>query len=117
MSTTGSASGEDARRAATSRAQARYDGAPWRPAQAPRRRGDRGEAGLVDLPVPDVLLAVAPAAHRRCRGGPASDSHKVNVMPDLHVVDLSRLQFALTALYHFLFVPLTIGLALIMAIM
>lgn len=38
-------------------------------------------------------------------------------MPDLHVVDLSRLQFALTALYHFLFVPLTIGLALIMAIM
>ncbi|UJB21672.1 MULTISPECIES: cytochrome ubiquinol oxidase subunit I [Lysobacter] len=38
-------------------------------------------------------------------------------MPDLHVVDLSRLQFALTALYHFLFVPLTIGLALILAIM
>ncbi len=38
-------------------------------------------------------------------------------MPDLHVVDLSRLQFAITALYHFLFVPLTIGLALIMAIM
>ncbi|MBN7135756.1 cytochrome d terminal oxidase subunit 1 [Lysobacter enzymogenes] len=38
-------------------------------------------------------------------------------MPDLYVVDLSRLQFALTALYHFLFVPLTIGLALIMAIM
>jgi len=38
-------------------------------------------------------------------------------MPDLHVVDLSRLQFALTALYHFLFVPLTIGLAVIIAIM
>jgi len=38
-------------------------------------------------------------------------------MPDLHVVDLSRLQFAITALYHFLFVPLTLGLALIMAIM
>lgn len=38
-------------------------------------------------------------------------------MPDLHVVDLSRLQFALTALYHFLFVPLTLGLALIIAIM
>jgi cytochrome d ubiquinol oxidase subunit I len=38
-------------------------------------------------------------------------------MPDLLVVDLSRLQFALTALYHFLFVPLTIGLALILAIM
>ncbi len=38
-------------------------------------------------------------------------------MIDLTVVDLSRLQFALTAMYHFLFVPLTMGLALIMAIM
>ncbi len=27
-------------------------------------------------------------------------------------VDLARLQFATTSLYHFLFVPLTIGLAL-----
>jgi cytochrome bd-type quinol oxidase subunit 1 len=36
---------------------------------------------------------------------------------DLSVVELSRLQFALTALYHFLFVPLTIGLSLLMAIM
>ncbi|WP_394753291.1 cytochrome ubiquinol oxidase subunit I [Crenothrix sp.] len=33
------------------------------------------------------------------------------------VVELSRLQFALTALYHFLFVPLTIGLAFLLAIM
>jgi cytochrome bd ubiquinol oxidase subunit I len=33
------------------------------------------------------------------------------------VVDLSRLQFAITALYHFLFVPLTLGLAFILAIM
>lgn len=33
------------------------------------------------------------------------------------VVDLSRLQFALTALYHFLFVPLTLGLAVLLAIM
>ena len=38
-------------------------------------------------------------------------------MHDLNVVDLSRLQFAITALYHFLFVPLTIGLAVVMAIM
>lgn len=37
------------------------------------------------------------------------------VSPD--VVDLSRLQFALTALYHFLFVPLTIGLSALLAIM
>jgi cytochrome d ubiquinol oxidase subunit I len=38
-------------------------------------------------------------------------------MPDLTVVDLSRLQFALTALYHFLFVPLTLGLSMILVIM
>ncbi|HKJ77840.1 MAG TPA: cytochrome ubiquinol oxidase subunit I, partial [Gammaproteobacteria bacterium] len=33
------------------------------------------------------------------------------------VVDLSRLQFAVTAMYHFLFVPLTLGLAFLLAIM
>ncbi len=33
------------------------------------------------------------------------------------VVELSRLQFAITALYHFLFVPLTLGLSFLMAIM
>jgi cytochrome d ubiquinol oxidase subunit I len=36
---------------------------------------------------------------------------------DLDVVGLSRLQFALTALYHFLFVPLTLGLSMLLAIM
>jgi cytochrome bd ubiquinol oxidase subunit I len=38
-------------------------------------------------------------------------------MIDLTVVTLSRAQFALTALYHFLFVPLTIGLSMILVIM
>jgi len=33
------------------------------------------------------------------------------------VVDLSRLQFALTAMYHFLFVPLTLGLSFLLFIM
>jgi len=33
------------------------------------------------------------------------------------VVDLSRFQFASTALYHFIFVPLTIGLSFLLAIM
>jgi cytochrome bd ubiquinol oxidase subunit I len=33
------------------------------------------------------------------------------------VVDLSRLQFALTALYHFQFVPLTLGLSVMLAAM
>ncbi|MET4897419.1 cytochrome ubiquinol oxidase subunit I [Sphingomonadaceae bacterium jetA1] len=36
---------------------------------------------------------------------------------DPTVIDLSRLQFALTALYHFLFVPLTLGLSFMLFIM
>ncbi len=39
------------------------------------------------------------------------------MIPASEVVDLSRLQFALTALYHFLFVPLTLGLSVMLAIM
>ena len=35
----------------------------------------------------------------------------------MDIVELSRLQFAMTALYHFLFVPLTLGLSVIVAIM
>jgi cytochrome bd ubiquinol oxidase subunit I len=38
-------------------------------------------------------------------------------MIDMDVVQLSRLQFGLTAMYHFLFVPLTIGLAMLLGIM
>ncbi len=38
-------------------------------------------------------------------------------MTALTLIDLSRLQFAATAMYHFLFVPLTLGLSLIVAIM
>jgi len=36
---------------------------------------------------------------------------------DLSLVDWSRAQFALTAMYHWIFVPLTLGLAVIIAIM
>ncbi len=39
------------------------------------------------------------------------------MLPDLELVDVSRLQFAVTALYHFLFVPLTLGLSWILVIM
>src|SRR4029453_3962763 len=35
----------------------------------------------------------------------------------MSAVDLSRLQFATTSIYHFLFVPLTIGLAFLTAIL
>jgi len=38
-------------------------------------------------------------------------------MSALGLVDLSRLQFAITALYHFLFVPLTLGLSVLVAVM
>ncbi|MBO5685556.1 MAG: cytochrome ubiquinol oxidase subunit I [Alistipes sp.] len=38
-------------------------------------------------------------------------------MMDPALIDWSRLQFALTAGYHWLFVPLTLGLAVIMAVM
>ena len=38
-------------------------------------------------------------------------------MEHLDPVTLSRLQFAATALYHFLFVPLTLGLSFLLAIM
>ena len=35
----------------------------------------------------------------------------------MDIVELSRLQFAVTALYHFLFVPLTLGLSILLGIM
>ncbi|MDE2517093.1 MAG: cytochrome ubiquinol oxidase subunit I [Rhodospirillales bacterium] len=35
----------------------------------------------------------------------------------MDIVQLSRLQFALTALYHFLFVPLTLGMSVLLAVM
>ena len=38
-------------------------------------------------------------------------------MIDPLVIELSRLQFALTAMYHFLFVPVTLGLSIIIAMM
>ncbi|MDD3528313.1 MAG: cytochrome ubiquinol oxidase subunit I [Gallionellaceae bacterium] len=38
-------------------------------------------------------------------------------MIDPGAVDLARLQFAITALYHFLFVPLTLGMTFMLAIM
>jgi cytochrome bd ubiquinol oxidase subunit I len=37
--------------------------------------------------------------------------------PALDIVQLSRLQFGLTAMYHFLFIPLTLGLAILLGIM
>jgi len=39
------------------------------------------------------------------------------MLPSADVVDLSRLQFGATALYHFLFVPLTLGLSWMLVMM
>ncbi len=39
------------------------------------------------------------------------------MLPTEHLVDLSRLQFGLTAMYHFIFVPLTLGLTVLLGIM
>src|ERR1700723_2543439 len=52
-------------------------------------------------------------ATRRCGRKPREEIAVI----DFDVVMLSRLQFALTALYHFLFVPLTLGLSMILFIM
>src|SRR5690554_4707151 len=41
----------------------------------------------------------------------------VPMLPTAEVVELSRLQFGATALYHFLFVPLTLGLSWLLVIM
>lgn len=38
-------------------------------------------------------------------------------MPSAELVDISRLQFAVTAMYHFLFVPLTLQLSFLFVIM
>src|ERR1043166_1451515 len=39
------------------------------------------------------------------------------MLPDMELVNVSRLQFAVTAMFHFLFVPLTLGLSWILVIM
>lgn len=36
---------------------------------------------------------------------------------DTSLIDWSRAQFAMTAMYHWIFVPLTLGLAVVMGIM
>src|ERR1039457_627175 len=55
--------------------------------------------------------AVCSARRRR------HERKKENAMDHFDPVSLARLQFAITALYHFLFVPLTLGLSFLLAIM
>ena len=41
----------------------------------------------------------------------------LSTIPNLLVTDLSRLQFALTVMFHFIFVPITLGLTWVLVIM
>lgn len=43
--------------------------------------------------------------------------HSTHLLTELSALDLSRWQFGVTTVYHFLFVPLTIGLVLLTALM
>jgi len=56
---------------------------------------------------------VEPKAHDEC-GGRAPPGGKGQ---DVDATELARLQFASTSIYHFFFVPVTIGLAFLMAIL
>src|SRR5262249_4032706 len=85
----------------------------------PARHHDRArdEAGAVDCALSSVLSRRSAAGDRRAGDGPASPLGGIATVMEPGVVELSRLQFALTALYHFLFVPLTLGLSLLLAVM
>ncbi len=79
----------------------------------------RGEPGF------DAMLAgLRPELIHRCSvptvappGPPFIRGNPRRTRMEFDIVSLSRLQFAMTALYHFLFVPLTLGLSIIVAIM
>ncbi len=71
-----------------------------------RRRGRGGAEGDRHCPG---------AGARDSRGSPGNT--ELIFMLSQELVDLSRLQFALTAMYHFLFVPLTLGLSFMLVIM
>jgi cytochrome d ubiquinol oxidase subunit I len=49
--------------------------------------------------------------------GASRPRNRSHLPMEFGIVELSRLQFAMTAMFHFLFVPLTLGLSIIVAIM
>ena len=69
---------------------------------------------VVVVPAGGGALSAAPV-HRDSE--PTRPQPPEAPMVSEQLVDLSRLQFAATALYHFLFVPLTIGMTWILVIM
>ena len=58
-----------------------------------------------------------PARPRSADGRHAAPSEPPNEGSDTVTTDLARWQFAMTSIYHFLFVPVTIGLAFLVALL
>lgn len=52
---------------------------------------------------------------RDLRFGPAAAPHRSAKVPVMGQLILARWQFGITTVYHFLFVPLTIGLSVLVA--
>src|SRR5690606_12898721 len=73
----------------------------------------QAEDGIRDFHVTGVQTCALPISYRRQSFPNPGDT----LMISESVVDLSRFQFAMTAMYHFIFVPLTLGLAFLLAIM
>jgi cytochrome d ubiquinol oxidase subunit I len=84
-----------------------------KPDHVPRTAGTPAAGGRKN----NGLQLVGRRAEHPGRPSPGQGSWRIVPMIDPIVVDLSRLQFALTALYHFLFVPLTLGLSFLLAAM
>src|SRR4051794_29152051 len=57
------------------------------------------------------------APHSRSRAPRDRERPSAWGWPEMSAVDVARVQFASTSIYHFLFVPLTIGLALVTAVL
>ena len=119
-------------------ASSRVHGAVWTPREprsvshraprtgarhrAPARRRQRvstrdlGPRGRLDL-----VLAFPQVAHRlRTPRAVRTHDHRLALAPlgdPVDALDLARWQFGITTVYHFIFVPLTIGLAPLVAIM
>ena len=61
--------------------------------------------------------AVGAQAAGRSTRWPRWEARVVSLDAERHDLDLARVQFATTSIYHFLFVPVTIGLAFLVAIL
>src|SRR5262245_65356609 len=77
----------------------------------PPHLAEAGSRGRDELVVPSDRVVPGRACRHPC------DRGRRAVMLALTTVEPARIQFAMTSLYHFLFVPLTLGLAPLVAVM